>query len=580
MTLLAIFPDGKGSFGKVAGTAIVWSIHLQLTVENTVEKIWLRHYDEAVPTSIDYPDIDLYSMFRQAVEEHPRGTATRFFGGRTRFGELGEKVDRFASVLASLGVKKGDRVALILPNMPLYPIAHFAVLKLGAVLVPTNPLYVERELQYQLSDSGAETVVVLDKLLGRLLAVRDKTPVKRIISAGIQEFLPAILGILYGLKNRSSEPPPKAPGLYEYRELMKRKVPSREAAEVSPEDTAILLYTGGTTGLSKGATLTHRNLVCNVHQTKSWLSDLQVKKEVFLCALPFFHSYGLTTGLHLAVLCRCTMILLPRVDLADVVKRIRKHRPTIFCGVPAMYNAINNYTGITSSDLSSIRLCVSGGAGLPSDVQARFEEMSGGKLVEGYGLSEASPLVSVNPIFGNRKNGTIGVPVADTDARIVDGDTGEILPQGEVGELSVSGPQVMQGYWNKREETANVLQDGWLKTGDMAVMDEDGYFTIVDRKKDLILSAGMNIYSREVEEVLYQHPGVQDAAVVGVPSKVRGEVPKAFIVLKEGHELTRRDVIRFCHGKLARFKIPRHVEFRDELPKSAIGKILKRLLKD
>ena len=545
-----------------------------------MEKIWLRHYDEAVPTTIDYPDIDLYSMFRQAVEDHPRGTATRFFGGRTRFGELGNKVDQFASVLASLGVKKGDRVALILPNMPLYPIAHFAVLKLGAVLVPTNPLYVERELQYQLTDSGAETVVVLDKLMGRLLAVREKTPVKRIISAGIQEFLPAILGILYGLKNRSSEPPPTAPGLYEYRKLMKRKVPSREAPAIAPDDTAMLLYTGGTTGLSKGATLTHRNLVCNVHQTRSWLSDLQMKKEILLCALPFFHSYGLTTGLHLAILCRFTMILLPRVDLADVVKRIRKHRPTIFCGVPAMYNAINNYTGITSSDLSSIRLCVSGGAGLPSDVQARFEEMSGGKLVEGYGLSEASPIVSVNPIFGNRKNGTIGVPVADTDARIVDGDTGKVLPQGEVGELSVSGPQVMQGYWNKPEETANVLQDGWLKTGDMAVMDEDGYFSIVDRKKDLILSAGMNIYSREVEEVLYQHPSVQDAAVVGVPSKVRGEVPKAFIVLKEDHELTQRDVIRFCHGKLARFKIPRYVEFRDELPKSAIGKILKRLLKD
>ena len=562
------------------GTAIVWLIYHRLTVENTVEKIWLRHYDEAVPTSIDYPNIDLYSLFRQAVQEHPRGAATRFFGARIRYGELGRRVDQFASVLASLGVGKGDRVALILPNMPLYPIAHFAVLKLGAVLVPTNPLYVERELEYQLTDSGAETVVVLDKLLGRLLSIRDRTPVKRIISAGIQEFLPPILRFLYGLKNRPSEPPPTAPGLYEYRDLMKRKVPSREAADVSPDDTAILLYTGGTTGLSKGAILTHRNLVCNVHQTKSWLSDLQLKQEIFLCALPFFHSYGMTTGLHLAVLCRCTMILLPRVELADVVKRIRKHRPTIFCGVPAMYNAINNYSGIKSSDLSSIRLCISGGAGLPADVQARFEEMSGGKLVEGYGLSEASPLVSVNPIFSNRKNGTIGVPVADTDARTVDSETGNVLPAGEVGELSVSGPQVMQGYWNKPEETANVLQDGWLKTGDMAMMDQDGYFTIVDRKKDLILSAGMNIYSREVEEVLYQHPGVQDAAVVGVPSRVRGEVPKAFIVLKEGHELTKRDVIRFCHGKLARFKIPRHVEFRDELPKSAIGKILKRLLKD
>ena len=545
-----------------------------------MEKNWLRHYDESVPTSNDYPELDLYSLFRQAVESNPRGTATWFFGARIRYQKLAQKVDRLASALYSLGIKKGDRVAVILPNLPLYPIVHFAVLKLGGILVPTNPLYVERELEYQLTDSGAETVVVLDQLVDRLLAVQDKTPIKRVIIAGIREFLPRFLGLLYGLKNKSPLVNRQKSGLYLYRDLVKQELPPHEPVEISPDDTAILLYTGGTTGISKGAILTHRNLVSNVVQTHGWLWDVQSKQEVFLCALPFFHSYGMTTGLHLAILSQSAMILLPRFDLADVIKQIRKYRPTIFCGVPSMYNAINHFSGLRSSDVSSIRLCISGGAGLPADVQSRFEEMTGGKLVEGYGLSEASPVVTVNPTHGMRKNGTIGIPITDTLARIVHPETREVLQEGKVGELSISGPQVMQGYWNMPEETHEVLQDGWLHTGDMALVDEDGFFTIVDRKKELILSAGMNIYSREVEEVLYQHPGIRDAAVVGVPSRIRGEIPKAFIVLEAGHELTKQDVVRFCQNKLAKFKIPREVEFREDLPRSAVGKILKRVLKN
>jgi len=545
-----------------------------------MERTWLKHYDEGVPHTIEYPAINLYQLFRQSVERNPSGLATLFFGARMSYRSLGEKVDRFASVLAGLGVKKGDRVALILPNLPIYPIAHFGALKLGAILTPTNPLYVERELERQLVDSGAETVIILDQLYPRLAQVRANTPVKRVVVAGVKEFLPPTVGFLYGFKNKSTLTTQEEEGLYLYRDLMRRKFPPAPAAEVDPDEIAILLYTGGTTGISKAATLSHRNLVANVHQTQVWLSDVREEKEIFLCVLPFFHSYGMTTGLHLAVQSRCTMVLLPRFELKDVVKQIRKYKATIFCGVPSMYNAINHYSGLKSSDVASIRLCISGGAGLPAEVQESFEKLTGGKLVEGYGLSEASPVVLVNPIHGYRKIGTIGVPIPNTDARVIDPETHESLGIGQVGELDVTGPQIMSGYWNRRQETDLVLRDGWLHTGDMAVMDEEGFFSIVDRKKDLILSAGMNIYPREVEEVLHQHPEIVEAAVVGVPSPVRGETPKAFIVTTEGSSLGKREVMQFCQDKLSRFKIPKEIEFRKELPKSAVGKVLKRVLKE
>jgi long-chain acyl-CoA synthetase len=547
---------------------------------DVVKRPWHQFYDENVPVTLQYPEINLYQLLQRAVEEHPRGTATLFFGARVSYGRLGEMVERFSDGLAALGVRKGDRVALLLPNLPGYPVAHFAVARLGGILVPVNPLYVERELEHQLNDAGAETVVTVEPLYGTLAKARPRTGVKRVIVMSIKDFLPFPLSFLYGLKNRSELSTDERAGVYRYSDFMKRKYPRGSGVHVDPDETAMLLYTGGTTGLSKGAELTHRNVVVNVLQTRSWLVSLREKEEVILCVLPFFHSYGMTTGLHLAVAAKAAMLLLPRFDLPDVAKRIKKHRPTIFCAVPSMYNAISRSPQLTPADVSSIKLCVSGGAALPADVQARFEERTGGRLVEGYGLTETSPVALVNPIFGHRKNGTIGIPIPDTDARVVDLDTRQALPPGEVGELAIAGPQVMKGYWNKPDETANVLKDGWLVTGDMALMDEEGFFRIVDRKKDVIISAGMNVYPREVEEVLHQHPKIVEAAVIGVPSKVRDEAVRAYVVVEKGRELTKAEVIGFCRDRLSKFKIPKQIEFVETLPKSALGKVLKRVLKD
>ena len=544
-----------------------------------MEKIWQQYYDDAVPESIEYPEQNLYQLFRHSVNKVPQGTATLFMGARIQYRELAELVDRFANALAALGVRKGDRVALILANLPIYPIAHFAVLKLGAVLVPTNPLYVERELEFQLCNSGAETVVILDQLYPRLARIRSNTPVQKIILARAKDFLPRILGFLYGLKHKQTVHSDEGNGVYEYRELMRKSFPVVKAAQVGVDETAIFLYTGGTTGISKGAVLSHRNVVVNVYQTRHWLWSMKDGEERILCVLPFFHSYGMTTGLHLAVVSQSMMVLIPRFELADVIKQIKKYRPTIFCAVPSMYNAINRSTQVSEGDVASIRLCISGGAALPAEIQRKFESLTGGKLVEGYGLSETSPVALVNPTHGHRKSGTIGVPISDTQARVVDTETNEVLPAGEVGELVIMGPQVMQGYWKRPEETEQVLRDGWMHTGDLARMDEEGFFTIVDRKKEMIISAGMNIYPREVEEVLHQHPQIVEAAVLGVPSKVREEIPKAYIVLEEGAQLSRPDVINFCQDKLSKYKIPKQVEFVEELPKSAMGKVLKRLLK-
>ena len=542
----------------------------------TVERVWQDFYDSQVRSSIEYPQIDLSQLLQTAVEENPSGTATMFFGAKLSYRNLSQSVDQFARGLNSLGIEQGDRVALILPNLPVYPIAHFAIARIGAIVVPTNPLYVERELEYQLNDSGARAAVVFDQLAPRLRSVQKQTGVKDIIVAGVQDFLPWPLSLAYRLKNRSKTP--DTGNYLVYKKFMSRNYPEISPPEIDSQDTAILLYTGGTTGVSKGAELTHKNIVSNVYQTGEWLWGMQKKNEKILCVLPFFHSYGMTTGMHLAVLAQSAMLLLPRFELADVAKAIKKYKPTIFCAVPSLYNAVNRYRKLTREDLSSIRLCVSGGAPLPAEVQERFEALTGGKLVEGYGLTETSPVALVNPTHGHRKNGTIGVPVSDTDAEVVDPETHQSLPAGQVGELALRGPQVMKGYWNIPEETARVLQDGWLFTGDLSVMDEEGFFRIVDRKKDLIISAGMNIYPREIEEVLHQHPKIVEVAVVGSSSKVREEVVKAYIVVEEGKSLTKAEVVEFCRDKLAKYKIPRQVQLVAELPKSAMGKVLKRSL--
>jgi len=546
-----------------------------------MEKPWLRFYEEKVPFSIDYPPVPMTYLFDEAVRKGSDTPALIFFGNRITYGQLNRWVERFAGALHHLGIKKGDRVAIILPNLPQYPIAHFALMRLGAIIVPTNPMYVERELAYQLRDSGAVAAIVLDLIYHRLKAAWPRTQVKQVIVTGVKEYLPPLLKLLYPLKEMKEGIRPKVEreeGVHLFSELMRRDYGAPPEVKLTPDDTALFLYTGGTTGISKGAILTHRNIVANVFQTKSWMSDIQDGKEMILSVLPFFHSYGMTACLHLAVLSRSTQILLPRFDTKQVLKAIHRYRVTIFPGVPTMYVAINNYPEVRKYDLSSIRACVSGGASLPGEVQRRFEEMTGGKLVEGYGLSEASPVTHVNPLYGRRKEGSIGIPLPDTEARVVDLHTREPLPPGEAGELAVRGPQVMKGYWNKPEETTRVFHGDWLLTGDIARMDEDGYFYLVDRKKDIIVTRGYNVYPREVEEILYTHPKVMEAAVIGVPDQYLGEKIKAFVVLKEGETATEDELIQFCQGKLAKYKLPKAVEFRKELPKSLIGKVLRRVL--
>ena len=546
-----------------------------------MEKIWLKHYEEGVPHTIEVPDKTMYDLLVEAAQRNPERTALSFFGKKISFRELLQMVDQFAAALYDLGVRKGTRVALILPNLPQYPIAHYAVIKLGGVLVPTNPLYVERELQYQLNDAGAEYLVVLNLLFPRVQRIWKDTQLKKVVVTGVKEYLPGILKLLYPLKEKKEgtyvKVEPQENVLF-FQDLMKKKFPEPPAEKVDPNDIAIFMYTGGTTGVSKGAVLTHRNIVSNVLQTRAWMRDLKAGGQTILGALPFFHSYGMTTCLHLFVASDSTAVLIPRFDTKQVLKTIEKEKVTIFPGVPTMYVAINNFPDVKKYDVSSIKACISGGAALPVEVQREFERITGGKLVEGYGLSEASPVTHANPIYGMRKEGSIGLPFPSTDAKIVNPETLEELPLGEVGELAVKGPQVMKEYWNKPDETSQVLHDGWLYTGDMAKVDEDGYFYIVDRKKDMIIAGGFNIYPREVEEVLFQHPKIQEAAVAGVPDPYRGETVKAYIVLKQGETATPEEIIEFCKERLAKFKVPKLIEFREELPKSLIGKVLRRVL--
>lgn len=548
-----------------------------------MDKVWLKAYEDGVPHAIEIPEKTLGQLLDEAVAERPNAAAVVFFGKRLPYRELGRLVDKFATALTRLGVKKGDRVAIMMPNIPQYPVVHFGALKIGAILVPTNPLYVERELQYQLKNSGAETVVVLDFLYPKIERIRAETGLKNVIVTGVQEYLPWPVRWLYPLKARKEGNwyrVARRPGVHFLRDLLSEPFPtSVPEVGVRPEDTAIFLYTGGTTGVSKGAVLTHRNLVANVHQIEAWFNRDRTVPEVFLCALPFFHSYGLTTGLHMSVVTKSTMVLIPNPrDIKTLLAAIQKNGVTIFAGVPTLYVAVNNFPKVSKFNLSSVKACVSGGAALPLEVARTFENLTGGRLVEGYGLSETSPVTHTNPINGLRKEGSIGVPLPNTDARVVDPETKEPVPVGEVGELAVKGPQVMQGYWQMPEETAQVLHDGWLFTGDMARMDEDGYFYIVDRKKEMIIAGGYNIFPREIEEVLYEHPAIVEAAVIGVPHEYRGETVKAFVVPKAGQNVTEAEVIAFCKEKLAPYKVPKMVEFRDSLPKSNIGKILKRVL--
>lgn len=545
---------------------------------------WLKNYPEGIKNHIEYPDISVYELLSRAAEKYPNQTATIFMGAKLTFMELREQADRVAAALAKMGVKKGDRVAVMLPNCPQYVITYYAVLRLGAIVVQTNPMYVERELLHQLKDSGAETIIFLDLVCQRVLNVKDESSLKNLIVTSIKDYLPFPLNILYSISNKLKGEAVKIPsskGIVQFKKLLQAS-PNPPDVKINPDDdVALLQYTGGTTGISKGAMLTHKNVVANVMQVREWVPNSKEGQESILGALPFFHVYGMTVAMNLAVCLCSTLILIPRFEINNVLKTINKYRPTLFPGAPTMYVAVISHPEVGKYDISSITACISGSAPLPVEVQQKFEKMTGGSLVEGYGLTEASPVTHCNPLYGKRKTGSIGLPLANTECKIFDLETGEReLPIGEVGELCVRGPQVMKGYWNMPEETEKTLRNGWLHTGDVARMDEDGYTYIVDRKKDVVIAGGFNIYPREVEEVLYEHPKVMEAAVAGVPDPYRGETLKAYIVLKSGETCSENEIVEFCRERLARYKVPKVVEFRQELPKTIVGKVLRRVLVD
>jgi long-chain acyl-CoA synthetase len=544
---------------------------------------WLDSYPPGVPEHVEVPPGSLARLLADAARDYPHAPALHFEGRTTSYAELADRAWRFAGALAKLGVTKGSRVGLILPNCPQAVVALFGTLRLGAVVVQSNPLYTERELERQLADAGVEVLICLDLVYERVRAVRERVGIREVIVTSALDELPALRRMLapYSKRGRAASAGiGREEPVRRWSDLLRQGVEKAPEVAVDPAtDLALLQYTGGTTGAAKGVMLSHANLAANVEQVRAWFPDADPGREVMMAVLPFFHAYGLTVCLLLGIRLRAALVLLPRFDLHQVLAAIDRYRPTLFPGVPTMYVAVNNAVAKGGHDLSSIKACLSGAAPLPLEVAERFERFSGGRLVEGYGLSETSPVVIANPIYGKRRAGTIGMPLPDTLARVADPDDPDrTLPVGDAGELALRGPQVMLGYWNRPEESAQVLRDGWLLTGDMAVMDEEGYFSIVDRKKDLIIAGGYNIYPREVEEVLYEHPKVQEVCVAGVPDPYRGETVKAFVVLRQGERATTEELREFAKPRLAAYKVPRVVEFRDELPKTMVGKVLRRAL--
>ena len=548
------------------------------------ERPWTRHYDPGVPATLVYPRVPLQAMLDDAAESHPSATATIFFNRKRSYKSISDAAWRFANGLRRLGIKKGDRVALVLPNTPQFVIAFYGALRAGATVVPCNPRYTAPELQRQLADSGAMAVVVLSRLYPLVKAARAATSVEHVIVTNIKEEMPPVLRVLFTLAKEKKDGHRQAfagdPGAVAFSEVLSAPAEPFDAG-TRPDDLAVLQYTGGTTGVSKGAMLSHRALVANTLQCRSWFANLRDGTGTAMAVMPFFHVYGLTVVMSLAVQAAAAMVLEPQLDLEHLLKDIQRHRPQLFCGAPIIYNAINNSPLAQKYDLRSIEACVSGSAPLLVETHRRFVELTGAKIVEGYGLTEAAPVTHCNPIFGagKQKIGTIGVPYPDVESRIVDLEAGEReLAPGESGELILRGPQLMDGYYKRPDETALTLRNGWLYTGDIATVDDEGYVAIVDRKKEMIIVSGFNVYPREVEEALATHPAVMDAAAIGIPHPIKGEEVKAFVVLKPGANATAEQIVAHCRERLAPFKVPKEVEFRESLPKTLIGKILRKEL--
>ena len=545
---------------------------------------WFSHYEPSVPRTVTVFDQPLYSLLDEAAARYPKRPALIFQNTRLSYKALHEAAERFAGALRRAGIRPGQRVAVMLPNLPQTMIAFWGVVKCGAVAVMVNPLYMERELLQNLNDAGAECLVLLDMLWPRVAPLRDRLPVKTYVVTGIADALSFPLNLIYRFtKGRQKAVPiPYDDKVIAWKDFSRGAQPLSEPIADPQNTPALLQYTGGTTGIPKGVALTHSNLGTNCRQILSIIQETAETEHRFVGLLPFFHVYGLTTGLTIPAALAATVLPLPRYVPQDVLHLIGKHRPTVFPGAPAVYSSLLQQKTLGQYDLTCIKLCISGSAPLPRDTFRRFQELTGAIILEGYGLTEASPITHINPREDSKqKEGSIGMPLPGTDARIVDSESGTApLPVGKLGELVIRGPQVMQGYWHLPDETASALRNGWLYTGDLAVMDEEGYFFIMDRKKDMVIVGGYNVYPREVDEVLLEHPDVLEGVSVGIPDGVRGEALKAYIVPRPGVELTKADIVGWCRQRLASYKVPRLVEFLEELPKTIVGKVLRRALRE
>ncbi len=555
----------------------------------TLPKRWLKFYPEGVSHDLDLPKKSVQSLLIEAAGKYPSSTALEYQGNKISYGQLNELSNQFANGLTSLGLKEGSKIALILPNIPQFVFCFWGALKAGLTIVPCNPLYREREIEFQLKDSEAEAVVLLNNIYNKndfyssFEKARARLPnIRFVFVTSLTDYLPPIKKQLAGpVKKIQTVTKPDAINLASFLSGKPKSEPPLLPI-TTEEDVAVIQYTGGTTGISKGAMLTHSNLVSNAVALTNW--EHGTNTDRLLGVTPFFHIYGLTVCMISPTLSGTEIVLLPSFHVKEVLETISKQKITMFPGVATMYIALVNYPELSRYSIGSIRRCVSGAAPLPLEVQKKFDEITGGNLVEGYGLTEASPVTHCNPLGPGTvvKSGSIGIPIPGTDAKIVDLETGtRDMAPGETGELAVKGPQVMKGYWKRSDETTKVMRDGWLLTGDIAKMDEDGYFYIVDRKKDMIDASGFKVWPREVEEVLYAHPSIKEAAVVGVRDEYRGETVKAFIVLKDKSSNPGVETIReYCKTQLAPYKVPKIIDFRDELPKTLVGKVLRRQLRE
>lgn len=544
-------------------------------------------------TLAPYPRESAFWLLERAATRFPERPALAFFGKHTDYRDLLAEVERFSAVLVSLGVSKGDRVGLLLPNCPQYVIAYYATLRIAAIVVGNNPLYTKPELTHQLADAGCKVVITLDLFYAEVAAIQKDTAVEEVVVTSITDAMPWHLALLAPLKFKreakaEGKPWPPVPAdapVHRWKALLREDRPIPATATVDPaNDIAGLIYTGGTTGVSKGAMLSHENIVANALQSAAWLPGLEDGEEALMNVLPCFHAFGMV-AMNVAMAMAAKLILIPRWDITLVLKTIAKEKPSLFPGVPRMYIALNESEETPKFDLRSVKACISGAAPLPTAVAQKFKQItSGAEVVEGYGLTETSPVTHANPIKGERKEGSIGMTLPDTECKIVSQtDADKVVATGESGELCIRGPQVMKGYWNRPEETANILRNGWLHTGDVAKVDADGYYFIVDRLKDMIIVSGFNVYPTAVEEVLYRNPKIEKVCVVGVPDAKTGEAAKAFVVLRPGQTATAEELIAWCrdpdHG-LTAYAVPKQFAFRDSLPETMIGKVLRRVLQE